>query len=90
MVFGSTLLNEDKELQSQVSIAIKTEFADALERVDNNLAMLVGSMQEEVWYDGEGLIYRISYGRLYKHKLKRIYHLSLQVTSIWLFGYMME
>lgn len=48
MVFGSTLLNEDKELQSQVSTIIKTEFADALERVDNNLAMLVGSMQEEV------------------------------------------
>lgn len=48
MVFGSTLLNEDKELQSQVSITIKTEFADAVERVDNNLAMLVGSMQEEV------------------------------------------
>ena len=51
MVFGSTLLNEDKELQSQVSTIIKTEFADAVERVDNNLAMLVGSMQEEVWYD---------------------------------------
>lgn len=44
-------MNEDKKLQSQVSSTIKTEFADAVERVDNNLAMLVGSMQEEVWYD---------------------------------------
>lgn len=48
VTFGSGFIAEDKAHQLSVSNSITKGITEAVEKVDNNLSILVGSMQDEV------------------------------------------
>ena len=48
MSFGGEFVAETKHTQSQITSTVQKEFDQAVEKVDNNLSILVGSMQVEV------------------------------------------
>ena len=48
MSFGGDFISQTKQTQSQIGLTVQKEFDRAVEKVDNNLSILIGSMQVEV------------------------------------------